>query len=84
MVFSTFVLISSKMTMISELREAREKERQNAIAQATKSEAANRALIKQQTKMVAEIQKLNLTIEKLENEKKSIKMVQDMKTMAKS
>ena len=84
MVFSTFVLISSKMTMISELREAHEKERQNAIAQATKSEAANRALIKQQTKMVAEIQKLNLTIEKLENEKKSIKMVQDMKTMAKS
>ena len=37
--------------MTSELKETHEIERQNAIAQAAKFEAANKALIKGQTKM---------------------------------
>ncbi len=65
--------------MISELKETHKIERQNAIAQAAKFEAANKALIKGQTKMAAEIQELKSTVEKLENENKCIKMVLDIK-----
>ena len=71
--------LNKVMTMISELKEMHEKERQNAIAQAAKSEEKNQALIEGQTKMAAEIQALKTTVEKLENENKSIKLILDFK-----
>ena len=65
--------------MISEIKETHEKERQTAIAQVAKSEAANKALTEGQSKMAAEIQKLKSTVEELENENKCVKMVLDIK-----
>ena len=67
------------MRMISELQESHETEKQNAIAQATRFEAANKALFKGQTKMAAEIEELKSTIEKLEHENKCMKMILDIK-----
>ena len=66
-------------SLISEIKETHEKERQNAIAHTAKSEKTNKALIEGQTKMAAEIQALKSTVEKLENENKCIKMVLDIK-----
>ena len=63
------------MSMISQLREAHEKETLNAITQAAKYEATNKALTEGQIKMAAEIQDLKSTVEKLENENKSIRKV---------
>ena len=65
--------------MISQLREAHEKERLNAITQAAKYEATNKALTEGQIKMAAEIQDLKSTVEKLENENKSIRKVLGIK-----
>ena len=67
------------MSTISQLREAHEKERLNAIIQATKYEATNKALTEGQIKMTAEIQDLKSTVEKLENENKSIRKVLGIK-----
>jgi cell division protein FtsB len=56
--------------MFSEIKETHEM---------AKSEAANKALTEEQSKMVAEIQKLKSTVEELENEKNCMKMVLDIK-----
>ena len=58
------------MSMISQLREAHEKERLNAITQAAKYEATNKALTEGQIKIAAEIQDLKSTVERLENKNK--------------
>ena len=67
------------MSMISQLREAHEKERLNSITQAAKYEATNKALTEGQIKMAAEIQDLKSSVERLENENKSIRKVLGIK-----
>ena len=71
--------LNKLMSLITDLKNTQEKERQLAIAQAAKFEATNNELINNQTKMAAEIQELKSTIIKLEHENNSIKLVLDIK-----
>ena len=71
--------LNKLMSLITDLKNTQEKERQLAIAQAAKFEATNNELINNQTKMAAEIQELKSTIIKLEHENNSIKLVLEIK-----
>ena len=71
--------LNKLLSIITDLKDTQEKERQLAIAQAAKFEATNKELISNQTKMAAEIQELKSTVIKLEHENNAIKMVLDIR-----
>lgn len=71
--------INKILILISEMKQEKVKESQNAILRAAESEAQTKVLIEEQNKMAAEIRQLKSIVEDLESENKNIKMVLDMK-----